>query len=312
MKRRRNRSGRGIQWWQIIGFLICLYYLAPSFSNMGRLLLHSVVQPVMETLQQGKQAEADEPLPADTKDIGKGNVSFVYFRDDKYSVDGSQAVGSAEAQEKGIFIMEQQYKEFDALAFPSYVITDSLGASCMAYDKSTILQMQEIHDASQSWCHEHMPSIVPAGTGEADAIRLCADWVADHMSYDDQALADESLSRAYQNAAIGFSSGKGVCTTYASMFNTMITWLPFHPESQTVDYETQNTVHIDTVLASNDLHAWSMLHIGSQWKQYDITYYDGHDLMRQPQYLDMQEAEQQDGDHEITSPSTLYYVNNAG
>lgn len=46
-------------------------------------------------------------------------------------------------QEKGIFLMEQPYKEFDARSFPSYVITDSLGANCMAYDKTTVLQIQD-------------------------------------------------------------------------------------------------------------------------------------------------------------------------
>ena len=205
--------------------------------------------------------------------------------------------------------MEQQYKEFDATAFPAYTITDSMGVSCLAYDQKTVQKMQQIHEESQNWCSEHMPSIVPDGTGEEDAIRLCADWVADYMSYDDKALTDDELSMFYQNAAIGFGTGRGVCTTYATMFNTMVTWLPFHPDSQVVDYQAEDAGHIDTVIASNDVHAWSLLRSGSQWKQYDITYYDGHDLMRQPEYLDMQYAEIHDGDHEITSEFTLNYIN---
>lgn len=284
-----------------------MYYLAPSFSNMGRLLLHSVAEPALQLLSD-EDSETALSL-AGTQDIGKGSICFVHFQDDKYSVDGSQAVSADAAQRKGIFLMEQQYKEFDATAFPAYTITDSMGVSCLAYDQKTIQKMQQIHEECQNWCGEHMPSIVPDGTGEAEAIRLCADWVADYMSYDDKALTDDELSMFYQNAAIGFGTGRGVCTTYATMFNTMVTWLPFHPDSQVVDYQAEDAGHIDTVIASNDVHAWSLLRSGSQWKQYDITYYDGHDLVRQPEYLDMQYAEMHDGDHEITSEFTLNYIN---
>ena len=86
MRKQRRKPRRRIQWWQIIGFLLCMYYLAPSFSNMGRLLLHSVAEPVLQLLSD-EDSEAALSL-AGTQDVGKGNIRFVHVQDDKYSVDG--------------------------------------------------------------------------------------------------------------------------------------------------------------------------------------------------------------------------------
>ena len=308
MKRRNHRRHRRIQWWQIVGFLICLYYLLPSFSNAGRLLLHSAIQPALERIKT-VSGIGSESVTEQT--VGKGGVRFVPFRDDTYIVDGSQAIGTEAAKQKGQFLLTRQYKEFIVTGFPSYTITDSLGVSSLAYSKKDIDQMQEIHEECQRWCETNMPAIVEDGEGLGGALMDCVIWIADYMSYDQRALEDEELSGFYQNAAIGFATGRGVCTTYTTMFNTMMTWLPINPETLCVDYETEEPIHIDSVAVGNDDHIWSMLYIGGSWKQYDLTFFDGNDQLRDTLYLSMGNHPPDDGEHNITTDFTEYYVEHA-
>lgn len=285
-----------------------MYYLLPSFSNAGRLLLHSVIQPALERIKTDSGTGSDSVLE---EEVGKGGVHFVHFQDDNYVVDGSQAVGMEAAKQKGQFILTRQYKEFLATGFSSCTITDSLGVSSLAYSKEDVAQMQEIHEECQRWCETNMPSIVADGSGLGSALMDCVTWIADNMSYDDRALTDDELSGSYQNAAIGFATGRGVCTTYTTMFNTMMTWLPLNPQTMCVDYETENPVHIDSVAVGNDEHIWSMLYIGGSWKQYDLTFFDGNDQLRDTSYLSMGNHPPDDGAHAITTDFTEYYIEHA-
>lgn len=306
---RRRRRRRRPQWWQIVGFLICLYYMYPSLLNIGHLLMQDVVQPALEIFVHSSSVQA--VLSPESQEIGQGSITFTHLHDDLYGVEGSQALTTEEAQQKGQYLMAQQYKEFIPTSFGAYEITDSFGICTFGYSKDSVEKMQSVHAYCQSWCAANLPAIVPDGTTQSKAIRLCADWVADHMSYDHRALEDTELSGYYQNAAVGFSNGTGVCTTFTTMFNTMVSWLPFDPQTQVVSYTAAEPLHIDSVVAGNDTHAWSMLRLGTEWKQYDITFYDCDNGPRQIQYLDMQDYALRDGEHDMTFAFTTYYISQA-
>ena len=65
--------------------------------------------------------------------------------------------------------------------------------------------------------------------------------------------------------------GKGVCTTYACAFNTLLNYLPFD-ETGHVNYAA-GTQHIPARLVMNETHAWSMAYVGNQWLYYDPCWY---------------------------------------
>lgn len=218
---------------------------------------------------------------------------------DLYAVDGSGDYNPDVAYLAGACIVDGYFKEFGTLAeFNCTVVQDSYGRYGLAFPSSEIERMVSIHDQCQAWCAANMPLIVPDGTKLEDAIYLIANWVADYMTYDEAALSDPALLNYYQNALPGFQSGKGVCATYATMFNTMVSWLPIDLATERVDYSRKNFFYCDTKYINNGDHGWSAVKTSDYgWSLFDITFYDNSNGPRQPQYLMMPMSALEDGAH---------------
>ena len=227
---------------------------------------------------------------------------------DLMAVDGSGDYIPDYAYLKGVCIVDSVFKELGTLSdFNPEVVRDSYGCYGLAFPRSEVERMFAIHNQCQAWCAANVPLIVPDGTSLTDAIFILADWVAGVMTYDHAALSDSALLTYYQNALPGFQTGKGVCATYATMFNTVVHWLPVDIATQTVSYGGTNVFHCDTKYISNEEHGWSAIKAdNNQWVLFDITFYDNNDGPRQPQYLMMPLSAIMDGAHsDIVS---MFYI----
>lgn len=234
-------------------------------------------------------------------------VTFRPFYNDLYYVDGSVAYSGDDAYLQGSLIVDSVYKEFGTLSeFSPQIIHDIYGTYRLGFYKDQIERMQNIHQQCQDWCAISMPQIVPDGTSFQNAIQLVADWVADHVTYDYDALTDENLASYYQDALPGFQTGKGICATYATMFDTMISWLPYNDTTQCVDYQSTDAYHVDTKYISNEDHGWSAVLTSDGWYLFDITFYDNNDGERLPQYLYMTADALNDGSH--IDPVSRFYL----
>lgn len=146
---------------------------------------------------------------------------------------------------------------------------DGMWARILYYEDAE--KVVDAIEKSNAWLSADMPSIVPAGTDMETALRLCADYIADHVTYDWEGEKDKVVKKHYQAAWPGMYEGKGICTTYATMFNSMVDYLPFN-EFGVVDY-TSGTTHLDTTLETAFYHSWSGIQVGDKYRQYDITNY---------------------------------------
>lgn len=235
------------------------------------------------------------------------NATFVPWYGDLYYVEGSVAYTEQEAYQNGVVIVGSVYKELGTMSdYNLQIVRDSYGHYATGFYKSDIDRMQRVHEQCQAWCAVSMPQIVPNGTKFQDALTLCANWIADHMTYDYAALSDSALLIYYQSALPGFQTGKGVCATYATMFNTMVHWLPYNPQTDRVDYNLADPTHVDTKYIMNADHGWSAIKGNDGWYLYDITFYDGDDGTRDPRYLCMSMSAIMDGSH--SNIESLFYT----
>ena len=123
--------------------------------------------------------------------------------------------------------------------------------------------------AVKAWVVANIQNMVPDGADYNSAVRDIMVWLRKYVKYDDKNTDDI----VYQGALTAFSMGKGVCTTYACAFDTLLNYLPFDASGH-VNY-TAGTQHIPTHLVSNGCHAWSMAYIGNKWMYYDPCWYAG-------------------------------------
>lgn len=231
---------------------------------------------------------------------------FVPWQGGYYAVKGSESASAGEAYLKGQLLIGRQYKEFGTLAdYSTLILQDGSGAYRLGFAQADADRMTSAHAQCQAWCAVAVPVIVPQGTSRADALVLIANWVADYMSYDNAAATNVALATYYQSMMPGLVTGKGVCATYATMFDTMVSWLPFNAATWRVDYATKSPAHVDTLYVMNADHGWSAVRLGNAWAMYDITFYDNSNGARQVQYLNMSAAILNDKDH-IGVQSLLY------
>lgn len=212
--------------------------------------------------------------------------TYRHWDSDIYYLVGSTAGSETGAYLAGVGILDDYYKEIGTLAgFELLTAQHTNGTYSMAFRQSTISTIQSIHAQCQTWCAGAMPVIVPQGTSMQNALTLTARWIADYMTYDNTATTNMALANSYQNALIGLSTGKGVCATYSTMFDTMVSYLPINPQNGTVDYTCAAPTHLETRYISNNSHGYSAVNLNGTWYIYDVTNYDNMNGTRQPQYL---------------------------
>ncbi len=215
-----------------------------------------------------------------------------------YIIDGSLSYSATESRESGIAILNNYSPSLGSIAYLDYqTFTDGTGVYCAQISARDVQLIQQIDIETRNWLQNNLPSIVPNGTYWPQAVKLCADWVADRMTYDERALSDTVLLTRYQSAITCFTEGTGVCATYASAFNCMVHALPFDPITQCVDYSSADPLNVATRYVHNDVHGWSAVKINNGWHAFDITFYDNSNGARQPEYLDMGASALNDGKH---------------
>ena len=159
------------------------------------------------------------------------------------------------------------------------------GDGSVMIDGQNLNMLESIQNQTDEWLAANMAVIVPQGTPSDRIIPICADWVADRMTYDYSANSNKALGRAYQSALSCFTLGTGLCATYAYAFNSMVSYVPVNPETGTVDYTAANPTHLQTRFVYTSRHAWSAVYENGAWHHYDVCSYD---LMnRDSRYLDM-------------------------
>ncbi|MGN1023310.1 MAG: hypothetical protein ACI4OJ_07430, partial [Lachnospiraceae bacterium] len=166
-------------------------------------------------------------------------------------------------------------------------------------DSDSYKFLDSIINQCDHWAASNIQLIVPQGTVCADVPEMVAEWEAANLSYDYAALTDLTLCRSYQNALPGLTTGKGICTTYATEFNTLIQAVPINSDTDCVDYTCTDPDYYRTKTVQSTTHSWSAISFGEDdWHYYDITYYDNNDGAVQPKYLDMTPEVLNDGRHD--------------
>lgn len=204
------------------------------------------------------------------------------------------------AQLAGLCEVDRVYKDVGNLAYLNLGVgTFSNGMYGLVLKRSDYAALLALHGRCQRWLSDHLPKIVPEGTPWKEALGLCADWIADNMVYDRDALRDPVRTRAYQSAVSCFFGGTGICATYATAFDSMVHYLPIDPDTALVSWRAEDPVHLETKYVGNDAHLWSAVWEEDGWHFYDITFYDNDGGARRPEYLDMGEAALCDGFHDV-------------
>lgn len=126
--------------------------------------------------------------------------------------------------------------------------------------------------------------IVPQGTSRYDVGKLVTLWLADYMEYYDEAAEQDANGMGsdehwlYINADTGFIEHKGICVTYALMFNSIVHYVPINGETGLVDYDIDphDAHYFTTRYISTKDHAYSAITYGDYdyWHFYDPTWYD--------------------------------------
>lgn len=223
------------------------------------------------------------------------DLSLQPYGNGYYLVSASES--SVSPDDAGIrcrYAVTNSYKELSSLAEISPVwVQNDAGNYIYVLSENDLLHLRMVHDMGQEWCARNMAGIVPNGSTLDQAILLCANWIADHMTYDK--LHEKMVYN--QNAVYGFRNHSGVCATYTSMFNTMIDYLPFDPASGLVSYNLASATHVNVQYISNSMHSWSAIRYPDGWAMFDITFFDSDPGNHKPEYLWMGASALADGKH---------------
>lgn len=228
---------------------------------------------------------------------GESGLQFVPVQDGYYALAGTESQDVDTSYRLGLAQIDAVYKEAGGLSYIDVKFLKKNGIYTMVLSAADVKTLQSMHAQTESWLALNMKNIVPQGTSKSVAIKLTADWVADRMTYDHRSMIDRNTLISYQNAMSCFTTGKGVCTTYATAFDSMISYLPINPTTGCVDYTCIAPMHIPTMLVTNDVHAWSAIQEADGWHLYDVCYYDNDNKAKQKQYLNMSKATASDGYH---------------
>lgn len=166
-------------------------------------------------------------------------------------------------------------KKLDSMQHVSAACTKKMmldvGGKQYLLDREGAQYMIDVIEKGDAWLAGNLPVLAPSGTPVDTAIRNCANWLADNVSYDWE-NGDEYMMRThYQSSYAAFYEGKGICATYAKAFNAMVNYLPL--TNGVVDWEN-GTTHLRTDYLLGRDHAWSGVQMSDgDYRQYDITNY---------------------------------------
>ena len=179
----------------------------------------------------------------------------------------------APADEYGPFLQEAMSKSTPAVPYTrlSSYYKNINGKQAMTPQNFQMIMSEE--KACEDWIAANIQSIVPQGTPAINAYVIVADWIADHCYYDLSIQNSAEEGRLAQSAYMAFTQGRGICATYTTAFNSLMSALPI--ANGIVDYTAANPAHIQTKFINNGIHAWSAWSLdGTSWFQTDVTYYD--------------------------------------
>lgn len=177
------------------------------------------------------------------------------------------------------------------------------------YASATINQIEAISgavDKMNTWIFCNAPKIIPSGTPAKDVPKIIANYLSSKINYDHLAVSNNDFAKRsnYQSMdALVNDTSYGICTTYATAFDTLVAVTPIDNKTNLVDWNTANKSHwhYDVALIQSETHSWSAIKTPNenQWHHYDITWYDGP---KDPKYLDMtDEVLHESTDHDITN-----------
>ena len=179
----------------------------------------------------------------------------------------------APADAYGPFLQEAMSKSTPAVPYTrlSSYYKNINGKQAMTHQNFQMIMSEE--KACEDWIAANIQSIVPQGTPAINAYVIVADWIADHCYYDLSIQNSAEEGRLAQSAYMAFTQGRGICATYTTAFNSLMSALPI--ANGIVDYTAANPTHIQTKFINNGIHAWSAWSLdGTSWFQTDVTYYD--------------------------------------
>lgn len=141
------------------------------------------------------------------------------------------------------------------------------------------------------WLAENLPLIVPNGTDYRDVPDICARWIADRMTYDEEFLSlymagqskTDPRSETYPFARQCFEYGIGVCETYASALQMMVENVPINPDTMLVDYACVSPKVLSVYRYHTNVHSFNAVILDGKMHYYDISTYD---RTGDEQYLD--------------------------
>lgn len=154
----------------------------------------------------------------------------------------------------------------------------------LGFQKKTFEELVNKREKLRELSIQSAMSCVPNGTAAIDIPVLVANYVGDHCTYDHEAVKIHERLIEMQKLHPFYVYGRGVCTTYALAFNSIVSACPINPATGIVDWSCEKPIHIRTYAVMNNRHAWSALSFGQDWKYYDACCYD---FNRDTKYLDM-------------------------
>lgn len=122
--------------------------------------------------------------------------------------------------------------------------------------KITYMTNLEMEKALDQKLSEALKAMNLKGVSDYNKVRIIADWISDHFSYDD--------SLKIHAASEMSEKGIGVCQAYTSMFYKMAKAVGLEVEYQ-----------LGTLDGIN--HVWNLVNIAGKWYHVDVTNYDAND-----------------------------------
>lgn len=201
------------------------------------------------------------------------------------NADYSNCYDAETAKSRAEEALDTEFKACNLETFSRVETNFMNGNMCITLRESEVNQLVAIENSSRQWLAQNMPSIVPSGTDPLSIPQICADYLANRLSYDYGAWNNGRLDE-YQTALTGFYEGVGVCATYAHCFESMVSFVPINTSTNMVDWSCMDPAYLQTAFVHNAGHGWSAVKVDGIWHQYDVTMYDQGSFTA-PQYLDM-------------------------